>query len=145
MKSTFHFIIGIIILILVLAHLLVIGLFICPTSKLVNVVMASDVEYVNFSDVPEHVRRVFSNDQPVNLSEDDNPIRIITSKVLMVKQQKFFDEDERQELYLNTLDFGGDIIGIQSASNYYFQKPVSDLSFEESLTLAGIFRIFSNK
>ena len=60
----------------------------------------------------------------------------------MVKQQKLFDEDERQELYLNALDFGDDVIGIQSASDYYFKKPVSNLSFEEALTLAGLYKIF---
>jgi len=145
MKSTFRFIIGLIILILISVHVLVIGLFICPVPKLLNVALAHDVEYVAISDIPVHVKQVFANDQPVNLLEDGDPINQVMSKILMVRQQKFFDDDERQELYLNTLDFGDGVIGIQSASNYYFQKPVSDLSFEETLTLIGIFRIFSNK
>ncbi len=142
MRSTFHFIIGVIVLVLILAHLLVIGLFICPTPKLLNVALAHNVEYVTLSDIPEHVRHVFSNDQLVDLLEDDNPLHQIASKVLTVRQNKFFDENEKQELYLNTLDFGGDVIGIESASNYYFQKPVSDLSFEEALTLVGVYKIF---
>jgi len=76
------------------------------------------------------------------LTENNSPIRKIASKVLTIRQNKFFDNNERQELYLNTLDFGGDIIGVEAASNYYFKKPVSDLSFEESLTLAGLYKIF---
>ena len=144
MKSTFHLIIGVIVLILISVHILVIGLFVCPTSKLINVVLANNIEYVSFSDIPEHVRQVFLSDEAVIFKQDDSPIRQITSKILMVRQDKFFDEDERRELYLNTLDFGDDVIGIESASNYYFQKPVSDLSFEESLTLLGLFRIFEH-
>lgn len=145
MKSTFHFIIGAIVLTLVLVHLLVIGLFICPIPKLADVAMAHEIQYVSLSQVPEHVRQVFSSDKPVQFIDDDGPIHRIASKVLAIRQNKFFGDDERQELYLNTLNFGGDVIGIQSASNYYFQKSASDLSFEESLTLAGLYKIFLQK
>lgn len=142
MKSTFHLIIGILILILVLVHLTVVGLMICPVPKLLDVALAHDVEYAALPDIPEHARQIFSGDQAVDLSQKGNLIQQVASRILMLRQQKFFDEDERQELYLNTLNFGGDVIGIQSASSYYFKKPVSDLSFEEALTLAGLFKIF---
>jgi hypothetical protein len=142
MKSASRLIIGAIILILATAHLLVIGLFICPIPKLLDVALAQDVQYVALPDIPEHARQIFSDDQTVNLSRKGNLIQQVASRILMLRQQKFFDEDKRQELYLNTLNFGGDVIGIQSASSYYFKKPVSDLSFEEALTLAGLFKIF---
>lgn len=142
MKSTFKFIIGLIVLILISVHIIVIGLIICPIPKLLNLALASDIEYISISDTPEHVRQVFSDDRLMDLTENNSPIRKIASKVLTIRQNKFFDNNERQELYLNTLDFGGDIIGVEAASNYYFKKPVSDLSFEESLTLAGLYKIF---
>jgi hypothetical protein len=142
MRFTFHLIIGILILILVLVHLTVVGLLICPAPKLLDVALAQDVQYVALPDIPEHVRQIFSGDQLPDLSENSNPIQQIASRVLTLREQKFFDENEKQELYLNTLNFGGDVIGIQSASNYYFKKPVSDLSFEEVLTLAGLYKIF---
>ncbi len=142
MKSVFKVVIGAIVLILISVHIIVIALLICPVPKLLNLALASDIEYISLSKTPEHIRQVFSNGQLINLQEDDNPIHQIASKILTVRQNKFFDENERQELYLNTLDFGGDVIGIESASHYYFQKSVSDLSFEESLTLAGFYQIF---
>ena len=142
MKTTFRFIIGVIVFVLISIHILVVGLFICPVHKLLNVALAHDVEYVDISNIPEHVRQVFSDDQAISLLENGNPINQIAFKILIVRQQKFFNDDERQELYLNTLDFGGNVIGIQSASNYYFQKPIWDLSFEETITLAGLYKIF---
>jgi hypothetical protein len=145
MRIVFHLIIGVIIFVLVSAHLLVICLFIfCPTPILLNAALPHDVEYMNLTKIPEHVIQVFSDDQPVDLYADNNPVHQIASKILMTKERKFFSENEKRELYLNALNFGGNVIGIESASEYYFKKPVSDLNFEETLTLAGLYRIFKN-
>lgn len=142
MRSAFKFITGIIILILISVHIAVIGLFICPMPKLLNLAMASDIQYVSLSNTPDYIYQVFSGDKIIYLPENNNPIRQIASKVIVIRQQKFFDENGRQELYLNTLNFGDNIIGIESASIYYFNKHVYDLGFEEALTLAGLYKIF---
>jgi len=143
MKAILKTIIGSIILILILIHLTIIGLLTCPASKLMNIVLAQDVKYVALSDIPEHVRHVFStDDRLIDLPKNDNPIRQISSKILNFRKNKVFNDDEHYELYLNTLDFGGNVIGIEAASNYYFQKSISDLSFEESLTLVNLYKIF---
>lgn len=42
------------------------------------------------------------------------------------------------ELYLNKLNFGGNIRGVQKAAQYYFGKNANDLSLSESALLAGI-------
>ena len=127
-----------------------IGLLICPMPKLLNLALASDVEYISLSETPEHIRQVFSMDDNQSINNILPKARFanhvfgerVVMKILDLRQNKFFDKNERHELYLNTLDFGGDVIGIESASNYYFKKPISDLSFEESLTLAGLYKIF---
>ncbi len=42
------------------------------------------------------------------------------------------------ELYLNKLNFGGNIRGVQKAAIYYFGKDATDLTLSESALLAGI-------
>ncbi len=149
-------IVGIIISAFVLGHLIVVGLFLCPVPSLLSLVEGKKIEYVTLSGIPDYVEQIFSSDGAHNKSDYllansyvpnarlfVNSIgNRVASKILMLRHDKFFDETERHELYLNTLDFGGDMIGISVASNYYFKKPVSDLSFEETLTLSGIYKIF---
>jgi len=47
-------------------------------------------------------------------------------------------KEEIMELYLNKLNFGGNIRGVQKASQYYFGKNVNELNLSESALLAGI-------
>jgi len=89
MKSTFKFIIGLIVLILISVHIIVIGLLICPIPKLLNLALASDIEYISISDTPEHVRQVFSDDRLMDLTENNSPIRKIASKVLTIDKINF--------------------------------------------------------
>lgn len=44
------------------------------------------------------------------------------------------------ELYLNTIEWGDGIFGVEAASRYYFQKSASELNSEEALKLASIIR-----
>jgi len=144
MHSIFRIIIVFFVTLLLIAHLIVLSFFFYPVPKMLNLAMGYHVEYVALSNIPEHVIQAFlqENYSVRLLSDDKYSVRKITTKLLNVRMNKFFDEDERLELYLNTLNFGGDIIGIELASNYYFKKSVSDLSFEESLTLAGLYKVF---
>ena len=50
------------------------------------------------------------------------------------------NKKEIMERYLNMINFGGqgNIRGVQKASEYYFNKDVSDLSISESALLAGV-------
>ena len=41
-------------------------------------------------------------------------------------------------LYLNIIEFGRGIFGVEAASNYYFRKSVSDLSDEEIIRLTAV-------
>src|SRR5699024_10566690 len=55
-----------------------------------------------------------------------------------IRLEMFYDKDEILEGYLNTIYYGHGAYGIANASEFYFDKPVSDLSIAESAMLAGI-------
>ncbi len=49
-----------------------------------------------------------------------------------------YSKDEILEGYLNTINYGNGVLGIENASLYYFNKSSSDLSLAEASMLAGI-------
>lgn len=55
-----------------------------------------------------------------------------------IQLEKELDKKTILELYLNKLNFGGNIRGVQKAALYYFGKEVSQLSLSEQAMLAGI-------
>lgn len=57
---------------------------------------------------------------------------------LSIQLEKLLSKQEIFTLYLNKLNFGGNIRGVQRASQYYFGKDVTDLTLAESAMLAGI-------
>ena len=54
--------------------------------------------------------------------------------------ERKYTKDEILEKYLNTIYFGHNLYGIESASNYYFDKSAKDLDIAESAFLAGIIK-----
>ncbi|MEG0404098.1 MAG: transglycosylase domain-containing protein [Anaerorhabdus sp.] len=57
---------------------------------------------------------------------------------LALKIENDFSKEEIFEKYLNKLNFGGNIRGIQKASLYYFGKDICDVNLSEAALLAGI-------
>jgi len=68
--------------------------------------------------------------------------RTLTTKLLeaarALRLEQLWTKDEILETYLNRLDFGNMNIGIASAADYYFGKPLEDLSAAEAAFLAGL-------
>lgn len=58
--------------------------------------------------------------------------------ILALQLEQKLDKKEIFELYLNRLNFGQNIRGVEMASRYYFGKSCSELSLSESALLAGI-------
>lgn len=54
------------------------------------------------------------------------------------KLETQYSKDEILEGYLNTINYGNGILGIENASLYYFNKSAKDLTLAESSMLAGI-------
>lgn len=49
-----------------------------------------------------------------------------------------YSKAEILEMYLNSISFGGNIIGIKTAAHTYFSKDLKDLTFEESVFLISL-------
>ena len=58
--------------------------------------------------------------------------------VLSIEAEQALSKQEILVLYLNKLNFGDNIRGIQKAAEYYFGKKAKDLSLNEAAFLAGI-------
>lgn len=55
-----------------------------------------------------------------------------------LRLEQLWSKDKILAAYLNRLDFGNLNIGLASAADYYFDKPVADLSDAEAAFLAGL-------
>lgn len=59
---------------------------------------------------------------------------------LALELEKQYTKNEIMELYLNAIYFGSGCYGIESASNFFFNKKASKLTINESAILAGIIK-----
>lgn len=64
--------------------------------------------------------------------------RKIQEQYLAIQIEKQMDKDEIIESYLNTINLGQNCLGVQAASQRYFNKDVSDLTLSECAVIAGI-------
>ena len=67
-----------------------------------------------------------------------SPIRKIQEMIRAINLEKKMSKDQIIEMYMNTIYFGAGCHGVQTASNYYFSKDVSELTLEQCASLAGI-------
>ncbi len=71
-----------------------------------------------------------------------SPERTVTRKlkelILAVQVDSRFSKDEILEMYLNNIPYGGAAVGVEAASNLYFEKNAKDLTLSESAFLAGL-------
>lgn len=63
---------------------------------------------------------------------------------LTLKLEVGYEKDEILEGYLNTINYGHGMYGIQNASQFYFDKDASELSLAEATLLVGIPKSPSN-
>ena len=75
-----------------------------------------------------------------NLTKDDdiNATRKIREIMRARKLEQIYDKDTILECYLNTIHLGNGVDGVEVASNYYFDKHVSDISLTQAACLAAI-------
>lgn len=66
--------------------------------------------------------------------------RKVKEIMLAIKTEKKFSKEEILNMYLNTIYFGGNAYGIQTASQVFFDKNAEDLSLNEACILAGIIK-----
>lgn len=73
-----------------------------------------------------------------HLSNEKTISRKLNEIRLTMELEKRFDKDRILEMYLNSIYFGHNCYGIESAAEFYFNKNAKDLSLTESATLAGL-------
>lgn len=70
---------------------------------------------------------------------NDKTIKRKLKEIKLTKQlERRYDKDRILEMYLNTIYFGHNRFGLQSAANFYFNKPASELTLAESATIVGL-------
>ena len=72
------------------------------------------------------------------LNFDRNFKRKFKEAWLSLKLETNYSKNQILEGYLNTINYGNGVFGIQNASRYYFNKSAEDLSLAEASMLAGI-------
>lgn len=64
--------------------------------------------------------------------------RKLREAVLALEVDHLYSKEEILYYYLNEMNYGGSVYGIEQASQWYFSKPASDLTLAESAFLAGL-------
>ena len=72
------------------------------------------------------------------LDFDRNWNRKLKEAWLAMKLEINYSKDDILEGYLNTINYGNGVMGIQNASRYYFNKSAKNLTLAEAAMLAGI-------
>ncbi len=72
------------------------------------------------------------------LSSSKNILRKLKEWVLTMYMERVLSKSRILEIYLNVIEWGNNVYGIEAASRYYFNKSASALSREECARLAAI-------
>lgn len=128
------------------------------SKSLINATISSEDKNFykhNGFDIPRIIKSIFINIKEKDLSQGASTItqqyarnlfltfektwkRKIKEAWYAFKLEAQYDKDEILEGYLNTINYGNGILGIENASLYYFNKHASELNLAESTILAGI-------
>jgi len=72
------------------------------------------------------------------LTGDKTPTRKLKELVLSVKLDQTMSKDEIFNIYLNEISYGGNLYGVEEASEAFFGKSAADLDIAESAYLASL-------
>lgn len=72
------------------------------------------------------------------LSPAKNPLRKIREAIITWRMEKVLSKKRILELYLNVVEWGEGIFGVEAASRHYYGKPSSELTPQEAARLAAV-------
>ncbi len=72
------------------------------------------------------------------LSTSRNPFRKLVEILIALRMEQKLSKNRILEIYLNVIELGDGIFGVESASRKYFGKSASELTLEESARLTAI-------
>ena len=139
---------GLLVLSLLMAHLLMVSLFLAPAPKLLGLLVESDAGFLNDSEIPSAVETFISVNKievKGDFSLATGPFHRLILGVLKIRKNKLMDPTQQLALDMNLLNFGKDIIGLKQAAVFYYKKPLAELSDQEWITLINLQKIFSKK
>ena len=70
--------------------------------------------------------------------------RKVNEMILATELERSYSKKEILEMYVNTIYFGRNAYGIETAANVYFNKSATDLTVSESAVLAGMIKAPNN-
>lgn len=109
------------------------------TSSVINTVLHSNTQGGSTFTMQLVKNSYFSTDDINGGTEREATIKYKVQQIyLSMNLEKSYDKKTIFEYYVNKLNFGGQIRGVQKAAEYYFNKDVSELNLSESALLAGI-------
>lgn len=72
------------------------------------------------------------------LTKEVTPKRKIQEMYLAMELEKVLSKDQILEAYLNTINLGGNVHGVQKAAKHYFNRDLKDLTLIECAYIAGV-------
>ena len=72
------------------------------------------------------------------LSTSKDPVRKVKEVIIALLMEHDLSKDRILELYLNVIEWGNGIFGIEAASEAYFGKSVAELTLDEAVRLAAV-------
>jgi len=72
------------------------------------------------------------------LSTSKDPLRKVKELIITLLLEQQLSKDRILELYLNVIEWGRGIFGVEAAARSYFGKSAADLSLEEAVRLAAV-------
>jgi len=72
------------------------------------------------------------------LSPSKNPLRKMREAIITWRMEKVLSKRRILELYLNVVEWGEGIFGVEAASRHYYGKPSSELTPQEAVRLAAV-------
>ncbi len=91
------------------------------------------------STISQQLAKLFFTDQ-VSRNKFQRGIQKVKEWVIATRLERRYTKEEIITMYFNEYDFLNQAVGIESASNIYFDKPPSDLNVSESAMLVGMFK-----
>lgn len=68
------------------------------------------------------------------------PINKIREAIVAYRMEEYYSKDEILALYLNTVSFGEDVYGVESASHRFFNSSAAELKSEQAAVLVGMLK-----
>lgn len=139
---------GFLMLSLLMAHLLMVSLFLAPASKILGLIIHSEAGFIGDEDIPETVQ-TFITKNKIEVKGDyalaENSFQKLMLGILKVRRNRIMEPDQQLALDLNLLNFGEDVVGLRQAALFYYKEPLTKLTDPEWVTLINLQKIFSKK